>query len=204
MVGQGDAGEGIALLPDRVSPPPARARSDREGGQALLELALVVPILALLAMAIFQFAFVIESQMGLTNAVREAGRRVAATEPAGAVDWSGTETTFVVQQLCGPTPGACSTGLLQANVQGFDESKLWPSNPVVTFCTDSVAGVPQYRVQIDVKYEHPVFFGLLAFATDLIDGSPNGFWDIGASAQMRMEHVDSTVLGFAPPTATCS
>ena len=155
-------------------------------------------------MAIFQFAFVIESQMGLTNAIREAGRRVAATQPAGVVDWGGTETNFVLQQLCGTTPGSCNAGLLHDNVQGFDESKLWPSNPVVTFCTDSVAGVPQYRVQIDVKYEHPVFFGLLAFATDLIDGSPNGFWDIGASAQMRMEHVDSTVLGFAPPTATCS
>ena len=52
-------------------------RRDRSGesGQALLELALVVPLLVLLVMAIFQFAYVLESQMGLTNAVREAARR---------------------------------------------------------------------------------------------------------------------------------
>jgi hypothetical protein len=191
-------------LADRVTPPRVRARSDPEAGQALLELALVTPVLVLLVMAIFQFAFVLETQMGLTNAIREAGRRVAATEPTGVIDWSGTETAFVVQQLCGATPGSCNAGLLQDNVQGFDELKLWPSNPVVTFCTDTVSGVAQYRVQIDVKYEHPVFFGLLAFATDLIDGTQNGFWDIGASAQMRMESVDDTVSGFAPPVATCS
>lgn len=181
-----------------------RARRERESGQALLELALVVPILVLLCLAIFQFAFVIESQMGITNAVREAGRRVAATEPTGVVDWAGTETTFVTQQLCGTTPGACDSGLLRDNVQGFDGAMLWPTNPVVTFCTDSVGGVAQYRVQIDVKYQHPVFFGVLAFATDLIDGSNNGYWDIGASAQMRMEHVDDTVAGFTPPPAACS
>jgi hypothetical protein len=184
--------------------PAARARSRGESGQALLELALVVPVLALLAMAIFQFAFVIESEMGLTNGIREAGRRVAATQPTGVIDWGGTETNFVLQQLCGTTPGSCNTGLLHDNVQGFDDSRLWPGNPVVTFCTDSVGGVPQYRVRIDVKYSHPVFFGLLAFATDLIDGSPNGYWDIGASAQMRMESIDDTVTGFAPPPTACT
>ena len=191
-------------LTRRATPGSVRARRDRESGQALLELALVVPILALLALAIFQFAFVIESQMGLTNAIREAGRRVAATEPTGAVDWAGAETTFVRQQLCGTTPGSCSTGLLRDNVQGFDESRLWPSNPVITFCTDTVGGVAQYRVQIDVKYEHPVFFGLLTFATDSIDGTPNCYWDIGASAQMRMENIDDTVAGFTPPAVACS
>jgi Flp pilus assembly protein TadG len=170
----------------------------------MVELALVVPILVLLAMAIFQFAFVIESQMGLTNAIREAGRRVAATAPTGAVDWAGTETTFVTQQLCGTTPGSCTSGLLHDNVQGFDGSKLWPSNPVVTFCTDTVGSDAQYRVQIDVKYQHPVFFGLLAFATDLVDGTPNGYWDIGASATMRMENVDDTDSSFVAPAAACS
>jgi hypothetical protein len=187
-----------------VTPGHLRARRDRESGQALLELALVVPVLALIVMTIFQFAFVLESQMGMTNAIREAGRRVAATEPTGVVDWSGTETTFVIRQLCGPTPGSCDAGLLHDNVQGFDGARLWAGNPLVTFCTDSVGGIAQYRVQIDVKYEHPVFFGLLSFATDLMDGSPNGYWDIGASAQMRMERIDDTVAGFAPPTAACS
>jgi hypothetical protein len=49
-----------------------------------------------------------------------------------------------------------------------------------------------------------VFFGLLTFATDLVDGTQNGSWDIGASAQMRMESIDDTVTGFAPPPTACT
>jgi len=191
-------------LLSRRPPQGLRARRHREGGQALLELALVVPILALLVMAIFQFAFVIESQMGITNAIREAGRRVAATEPTGFVDWGGGETAFVVQQLCGTTPGSCNSGLLHDNVQGFDESGLAPSNPVITFCTDTVGGVAQYRVQIDVTYRHPVFFGPLAFATDVLDGTHDGKWDISGTAQMRMENIDDTDPLFVAPAAICS
>lgn len=181
----------------------AGAKGDGQSGQALLELALVVPILVLLVMAIFQFAFVLESQMGLTNAVREAARRVAATEPTGIIDWTGTESNWVVDQLCGTNPG-CGSGLLAENVQAFNGAELWAGNPVVTFCTDTVGGVAQYRVQVDVKYSHPVFFGPLTFATDLVDGTTNGKWDLAASAQMRMENVDDTVAGFQPPAAACS
>jgi hypothetical protein len=175
-----------------------------ESGQALLELALIVPILVILVMAIFQFAYVLESQVGLTNAIREAGRRVAATEPTGVVDWAGAETNFVVEQLCGTTPGSCGTGLFDENVQGFDETWLVALNPVVTFCTDTVGGDAQYRVKIDVHYRHPVFFGPLGFATDLVDGTSDGRWEIGASATMRMENVDDTVIQPPPPGGGCS
>jgi hypothetical protein len=94
--------------------------------------------------------------------------------------------------------------LFAENVQGFNESRLATGNPVVTFCTDSISGVPQYRVRIDVLYGHPVFFGPLAFATDLLDGVGDGNWEIGASATFRMENIDNTVSGFAAPGTTCS
>jgi hypothetical protein len=181
-------------------------RGDRSGesGQALLELALITPILVILIMAIFQFAYVLETQIGLTNAIREAGRRVAATEPVGVVDWAGTETDFVIRELCGTLLPNCSTGLLAENVQGFNETRLVGTDPTVIFCTDTVSGDAQYRVRIDVHYGHPVFFGPLAFATDLIDGTGDGNWEIGASATMRMENIDDTVAGFAAPGTTCS
>lgn len=167
-----------------------------ESGQALLELALVVPILVLLVMAIFQFAFVIQSQMGLTNAVREAARRVAAIEPNAPPVWTGSPslTEWVQAQLCGDATPPCAGGLLDDNVQAFDATKLQPDPPVVTYCSYSVniAGTPetQYRVQADVQYKHPVFFGVLAFATDLIDGTEDGLWDLSASAQMRLENIE--------------
>ncbi len=173
----------------------------RESGQALLEFALIVPILVLLVMAIFQFAFVIESQMGLTNAVREAARRVAATEPDVAPDWTGATASWVQAQLCGDTAAPCTGGLLEENVQGFDGSRLATDPPVITFCSYGAASITNYRVQADVTYRHPLFFGPLAFATDFIDGTPNGDWDLSASAQMRLENIDSTVAGFVDPGA---
>ena len=181
-------------------------RRDRSGesGQALLELALITPILVILIMAIFQFAYVLESQIGLTNAIREAGRRVAATDPVGVVDWT-AETAFVRTELCGGNPLTCNTGLFAENVQGFNGTRLAASNPVITFCTDTVGGDLQYRVRIDVHYGHPVFFGPLAFATDLIDGTSDGDWEIGASATMRMENVDGPpVIQAAPAGGTCT
>lgn len=188
-----------------------RSQPDRlakgESGQALLELALVVPLLVLLVMAIFQFAFVFQSQMGLTNAVREAARRAAATEPTVAPIWtgSGSLAEWVQVQLCGDATPPCAGGLLDLNVQAFDGGALTTDPPAVTICSYSVdiSGAPetQYRIQADVAYKHPLFFGPLAFATDFVDGNPNGFWDLSASAQMRLENIDETVVNFIDPGA---
>jgi hypothetical protein len=152
-------------------------------------------------MAIFQFAFVIESQIGLTNAVREAARRIAATEPVGQPAWTGTPsmTEWVQEQLCGDLTPPCDGGLLVQNVQAFDGTRLWTDPPAVTFCSYSAAGITNYRVQVDVHYKHPVFFGLMAFATDFVDGTPNGYWDLSASAQMRLENIDDSDPGFVGP-----
>jgi len=155
-------------------------------------------------MAIFQFAFVIESQMGLTNAVREAARRVAATEPNANPVWTGgggSLEAWVQTQLCGDTTPPCDGGLLHQNVQGFDGTRLWTDPPAVTFCSYTVGSTTNYRVHVEVKYKHPVFFGPLAYATDLVDGTTNGFWDLSAAAEMRLENIDDTVTGFADPGA---
>ena len=166
-------------------------RVNREHGQALAELALVTPILLLLIMAVVQFAFVLETQMGLTNAVREAARRAAA-------DPSPTEAGVLAQL----------DGLLAANIQGYEPSHLWTAldgpeygpSPAVTFCSYSVAGVSldNYRVTIYVAYKNPVFFPLLSYATDLLDRKSNGTWDLVAEASMRIE-ADTAPLGVSGP-----
>lgn len=139
-----------------------------EAGQGLAELALITPILVLLILAIFQFAFVLESQMGLTNAVREAARRAAA-DPNPA-------TTDVETQL---------NALLAANIQGFVAGNVSAEDVAISdYC---VAGETSNRVTVTVAYDHPVFFPLLAYATDLMDGTPDGAWTLTASAQMRLE-----------------
>jgi Flp pilus assembly protein TadG len=96
------------VVPTKESP---AGGADRGRGQALAELALVTPILALLIMAVVQFAFVLETQMGMTNAVREAARRAAA-------DPSPTRAG-VEDQV---------DALLAANIQGYDASRLWKAS----------------------------------------------------------------------------
>jgi len=181
-----------------------------EAGQALLELALVTPILVLLVMAIFQFAFVLETQIGLENAVREAARRVAAANPPATApywkitDGPGSLEEWVDDQLCGDLIGTCDTGLLPQNVQAFEGSRLAGSLPTVTFCSYPVAAasgtVTEYRVHVSLTYSHPLFFGPMAVFTDAIDGTPNNnAWDLSVSAEMRLEKIDPSVTNFMDP-----
>ena len=187
-------------MPGRFSLLRAAPRRDRESGQALLELALVVPIIVILALSIFQFAYVIESQMGLTNAVREAARRTAASTDTTPT-WTGANSLaeYVEEQLCGDAVAPCDGGLLEENVQGYDGSLLTTGHPTACFELYSAAGIQNVSVDVSVTYQHPLFFGLLGFATDAVDGTPNGAWDLSASAQMRLENVDPLDPFFANP-----
>ena len=196
----------------RKGPPQLARRRPEEAGQALLELALVTPILVLLVMAIFQFAFVLESQIGLENAVREAARRVAAANPPPTApywtlsDGPNSLEEWVDDQLCGDVIGTCDAGLLPQNVQGFDGSRLAAVLPTVKFCSYPVAAasgtVTEYRVKVSLTYSHPLFFAPMAAFTDAIDGFPgNNAWDMSVSAEMRLEKIDPSVTNFADPGA---
>ena len=169
----------------RASPP---AGGQARNGQGLAEFALVAPILFFLIMAIFQFAFVLQAQIGLTNAVREAARRGAASP---ATD-STTLGSFISSQLTG-------SGLLASNVQGFQTSRMAGGSPNVTFCQYTLGSVTADQVGVAVTYAYPIFFPLLSFATDAVDGSNDGAWTLTASAQMKLE----TNVTDLTPLTTC-
>jgi Flp pilus assembly protein TadG len=67
---------------------------ERDGGQAAVELALVLPLVALLLLAIVQLGLVVRDQILVVHAAREAARQ-AAVDPSSdatrraAVDGSG-------------------------------------------------------------------------------------------------------------------
>jgi Flp pilus assembly protein TadG len=157
-------------------------------GQALTEFALVAPILFFLIMAIFQFAFVLEAQIGLTNAVREAARRGAAS-PATSTTALGS---YISSQLTGG-------GLLASNVQGFQTSRMAGGSPTVSFCQYTVGSVTSDQVSVAVTYGYPVFFPLLSFATDAVDGAIDNAWTLTATAQMKLEANTTDT-----PAATCA
>ncbi len=72
---------GQALLAERTAPAPARQgagrRSRREDGQALVEFALVLPLLLVLLTAILQFGLMFNNYITLTDAVRSGARTLA-------------------------------------------------------------------------------------------------------------------------------
>jgi hypothetical protein len=131
-------------------------------------------------MAIFQFAFVLQTQMGLTNAVREAARRAAAAEAPSAA----TLGAWVQNEL------AAGDGLLAANVPSYDATRLATDPPTVNFCFyPSVDGLVNQTITVTVSYNHPIFFP--------IPGS-NGLANLTATAQMRLENPLPDSLAACP------
>jgi Flp pilus assembly protein TadG len=63
---------------------PIDRRQSRERGQALVEFALVLPILMTLILGIIQFGIVFHDYLALTDAVRSGARQAAVTHDAGA------------------------------------------------------------------------------------------------------------------------
>jgi Flp pilus assembly protein TadG len=60
------------------------ARRRGEAGQAAVELALCLPLLAALALGLVQVGFIVRDQVVLTQAAREAAREAAVTAEPGA------------------------------------------------------------------------------------------------------------------------
>ncbi len=95
-----------------------KARSgNREGGQALVEFALVLPILMMVVLGIIQFGILFNNYMTLTDAVRAGARQAAVSrtlpDPVGAatgrvVESAGGLDGFTAANVT-VTPGNAST-----------------------------------------------------------------------------------------------
>lgn len=64
---------------------PTAGDASREGGQATVELALVLPVLVALAIALIQAALVARDQVLVVHAARAAAREASVDAPAGDV-----------------------------------------------------------------------------------------------------------------------
>lgn len=164
---------------------PRRGRAKEASGQALVELAFVAPVLLLLVLGIAQFGAILEAQVGITNATREAARR-ASTAPSLTCAW--------VRDELKPTSG---TGLLAENVQAYQDGR---SSVSVSFSTlDSSGATPFQTVTITSAYVHPLFLPIVREIIDLIDGSTDSGFRLSSTVRMRLEAPDAALDG-----TTCS
>jgi hypothetical protein len=95
------------------------------GGQALVEFALVLPLLLLLLMAVFEFGNVFHSYLTITNAARE-GARLGVVNPDADIE-------NCVRTVC----------------SALDTSKL----EITVAPQDPVYRKPGYYLTVDVRYK---------------------------------------------------
>jgi Flp pilus assembly protein TadG len=106
-------------------------RSKRPRGQSLVEFALILPALIILAFGIIDFGMGLRSYISLTNATREGARFASVGNEAGAypLDCDGSTNTTVVGRVC-----VSIEGLQLGNIQDISvsyPSGLQPGNSVV-------------------------------------------------------------------------
>lgn len=182
-----------------VIPMPWRS-SRTHGGQALVEFALVLVPLMLILAAILQFGLVLGTQVGITNAVREAARNAAASQTdTSALASANGHAVYV--QLVG------STGLLAKNVQAYQSSQLVASgSPVTQVCyrtyTDP-ASTTQVMVKVEAHYRHPLLIPLISAILDGLDGSPDWAMRVGASEEIRVENPPSNIVPTLSSNPQC-
>lgn len=177
--------------------PGSRRRSQAQG---LVEFAIILPILAILLLSIFQFAFIFAAQIGVTNAVREAAR-FAAVSPTSTNSAASTMAQTVYLRLTNTTDG-----LLKQNVFGFNSANIVTTgapDTQVCYRDEAAPTTPvEYTVFVKVEagYRHPLFIPILSALLDGIDGVPDGGLRIGASEEMRVENDQ---LLSSPAIAAC-
>lgn len=154
-----------------------------ERGQALVEFAILLPLVIVMFFGIIQFGFLFGGQIALVNAVREA-TRYASTSPVNS-----NPTSQITNAVARGVPGYTGTATVAY-------SYCYYSNP-------AISGDPTYsaRIQVNVTYGHPLFIPLVGRLVDGIDGTVDNRFTVAVREDMRVE---STPLKSPPsgvPTA---
>ncbi len=176
----------------RSVPVPTR----RSRGQALVEFALVLVPLMLIFLGILQFGFLYGTQIGLTNAAREAARYAAASQTATSAQAT-SHGTQVMSQL--------TTKILPNNVQSFYSANLVTAGaPHTQVCYASYkdpSGNYSVRVTVEVEYRHPMLMPLIGSIIDGLDGTPNDGLRVGSKVEMP---VGNQLLQTNPSIDVCT
>lgn len=176
-------------------PPLRRGRfRPRNRGQALVEFALVLPILVILLLSIIQFAFIFAAQTGVTNAVREAARIAAVNTPTVTAGQADTAAQAVYARLVG------GNGLMARNVFGFTATNV--VSPETSVCYSKfidATNAPAIKVKVTGQYRHPIFIPLLDRILDGLDGVNDGGLQIGSAEEMTVENAVLTTTDIVGP-----
>lgn len=167
---------------------PRRRLGADEGGSAVVEFALIVPVLIFLLMAIFQIGLVFTAGQVLEDATTEAARTIRT----GQVQKAGTAQSVFRDNFCSRVKVflSCSSGNLLIDIKALPSSGSvdlsWPINLDGSFAgTGSYApGAKEETVLVRVFYQYPVW---IPFVGESMTNLPNGKRLLAASAAFRNE-----------------
>ena len=162
-------------------------RTTKGRGQALIEFALVAPIMILLLAALVQFGVIFERQIGIENAVREAARRGATQDTTVALANAGANATWTRNQLI----------TLLGNTQAHDPAR--DVDLQACFYTPAAldpAGNHQVWVKVHAGYEHPLFLPIIDLLLDGIDGVSDGRLRADTESTFHVEQAGDNDIGL--------
>jgi Flp pilus assembly protein TadG len=171
-------------------------------GQSLVELAIILPVLLILLMSIVQIGFLLNTQVGLTNAAREADRNAAAIPVAKLADATAAATTYYARLT------DAANGFLVRNVGAYSASRLVTSgSPRTQVCYYSItdaSGAPAVMARVEVEYSHPLFIPIIGSILDLFDGTSDGGLRLGATEDIRVGNLALTSTTIPASPMTCN
>jgi Flp pilus assembly protein TadG len=171
-----------------------RRSKPRHRGQALVEFALVLPILVILLLSIIQFAFIFAAQTGVTNAVREAARLAAVNTPTVNAVQATTGANAIYAKLVG------ANGLMSRNIFGFAATNVvTPGTSVCYSAFTDATGAQAVKVKVVAQYLHPIFIPILDGILDGLDGANDGGLRIGTAEEMTVENAVLTTTDIVAP-----
>lgn len=173
-----------------------RARRRAQRGQALVEFALIAPLLFLLLFGVIQLGLLMGQQNGLVNGVRDSARRAATYR----INQDSFDTsTFAA--ICS-TVEANLNSHLRSSIPGYSATLLsrtisyeWRSNPTAS------GGTPTYFLvaHVQATYSAPIYIPLVGAA---LPGTAGGHFNLSASEEMRVENPALTPTSTT--TQTCA
>jgi Flp pilus assembly protein TadG len=180
----------IVLMP-RMAPRPGHKA--HEGGQAMVEFALVAPIFFLLLFGVIELGLLYAGLNGVVSAVRETARYSAPYRVSDASGADDTCTFYVLPKL---------QDALSQSVIAYDPS-VGVNHMVVTYSSKQDPNLEWY-IQVSVKetYDFPLWVPLIGNILDGIDGAVDGKLSLSSQEEMRVENGIFTTDPFAGSSPT--
>jgi Flp pilus assembly protein TadG len=153
------------------------------------EFAIVAVPLLLLLLGILQFGIIYNTQVGLTNAIRDAARFGSGQTAADATS-AGSLATATYNKLASS---------LAKYVSPYDAADLDATSQACVSQHADGAGAQPAFVRVTAVYDHPLFIPLVGPIIDGLDGTSDNAFRISATTELRVDNPAQATVAIGSP-----